>query len=802
MQGGLSPIGDEQMREYERLMAEQAADSTMAYTFDKAFHSQPQSQQSERPKSKPKSGKKKSRGEGGGVVTQLRSDTEAERGESAGSRRSQSAMSNKSNQKKRLPGMKKELTIEERLDIQLQQIMKSKSKLAIAMERVSADMHIKKRDREISKFKRDMAAGLATSHAQREEIIRLENEMKEKDSKMEELKKRNFKLLTKQRTFDEMKSKMRTVENPETQADMELRVKKEIMSKVERTILELKHQKSELQKEVKAEQATNHKANLVISELEKEFKEVTESNAAAEDQVRYVMAEDAKNVARLQEVESQLSQMSDERAQLEASIKEMVEAKLTAEATVESHAEKIKTLEEENSVAQENMKELALQIADLDNTKNNSDRILFEQSKKHAMAAEKVNSLQKEVKALETALNQKNQDAEEEASMARDAVVAKLQTEVNKAKQGKEEIEVALGRLVATQEQKQLEWDAEKKEMEESMEKALRKVEKLPQLQAQLSAAIQEKERLAIAHADVTGKHRILEEGKSAADIAVHKRAELEATITELSTKLATLTKANTEAMRVEGMLKQQVGDLQSEVSELAKAVKSAAAEKAEMSDSMAAKDTVVSKARADLEEQLTTQELLRSEMTGMKFQCEDLQNKLKAERELAVQARSAAERDQEIAKSAQAEAKRLAEEKVEMAEELDALKIQMRALMTNRRASTFEDEELEKCRAIFDHIRKEELKEAEELLATGMPVDLTDEANFTPLMVACQFGQRKLVKALLRRGAAINLQNQNGDTALHCCMPEHEDLAKYLISKGANEGLLNNNNKKYSDPT
>ena len=29
--------------------------------------------------------------------------------------------------------------------------------------------------------------------------------------------------------------------------------------KVERTILELKHNKSELQKEIKAEQATNHK---------------------------------------------------------------------------------------------------------------------------------------------------------------------------------------------------------------------------------------------------------------------------------------------------------------------------------------------------------------------------------------------------------------------------------------------------------------------------------------------------------------------------------------------------------------
>jgi len=580
---------------------------------------------------------------------------------------------------------------------------------------------------------------------------------------------------------------------------MELRVKKEIMTKVERTILELKHNKSELQKEIKAEQATNHKANLVISELERELTEMTESSTAAEDQVAYVMAEDKKKFERLQEVESQLKQMTDERAQLEASIKEEVEARLTAQMQASSFEEKIKKLEEEASVSEENMKELALQIADLDNTKNNSDRILFEQSKKHAMAAERVGSLQKEVKALEVALKQRNDDNEEEAAMARDAVVGKLQSEVQKAKQGKEEIEVALGRLVATQEQKQLVWDSEKKEMEESMEKALRKVEKLPALQSQLSAAIQEKERLAISNADITGKHRVLEDGKSAADIAVHKRREMEQTITEQTASLAALSASTKEADRLEGVLKQQVGDLQGEVAELTRAVDTSAAEKSTMEESMAQKDESVTKARSELEEQLTTQELLRSEMTGIKFQCEDLQKKLKAEREHATAARSSEERAQEVAKNSQTEAQRLAEEKVEMSEELDALKIQMRAMMSNRRNSSFAEEELEKCRAIFDHIRNDEQKEAEELLATGMPCDLTDNAGFTPLMVSCQFGQRKIVKALLRRGAGVGLQIQNGDTALHCCMPDHEDLAKYLISKGAAEDVTNNAGKKWN---
>jgi len=203
---------------------------------------------------------------------------------------------------------------------------------------------------------------------------------------------------------------------------------------------------------------------------------------------------------------------------------------------------------------------------------------------------------------------------------------------------------------------------------------------------------------------------------------------------------------------------------------------------------------------RAELETALTDHELLRSELTGIRFQCEDLQQKLKSEREAAAAERAAVEKHKEAAAAAVAQATRMEGEKEEMAEELDALKVQMRAMMSDRRPSAFTGEDLEKCQVIFDHIRAENTKEAEDLLATGMPVDLTDSASFTPLMVACQFGQRRVVKALLRRGASLNLQNQHGDTALHCCMPDHAELAKYLISKGADEGVRNNNGKKWSE--
>ena len=38
------------------------------------------------------------------------------------------------------------------------------------------------------------------------------------------------------------------------------------------------------------------------------------------------------------------------------------------------------------------------------------------------------------------------------------------------------------------------------------------------------------------------------------------------------------------------------------------------------------------------------------------------------------------------------------------------------------------------------------------------------------------------------------------GDTALHCCMPDHEELAKYLLSKGAEGEAKNNEGKKWNE--
>ena len=84
-------------------------------------------------------------------------------------------------------------------------------------------------------------------------------------------------------------------------------------------------------------------------------------------------------------------------------------------------------------------------------------------------------------------------------------------------------------------------------------------------------------------------------------------------------------------------------------------------------------------------------------------------------------------------------------------------------------------------------------MAEVRKALDGGMPVDTRDKHGNTLLHVACQNGNKKLVKALLRKHADIDATNQNGNTGLHFCfMYAYYGLGEYLISKGANDGLRN----------
>ncbi|CAM9124000.1 unnamed protein product [Heterosigma akashiwo] len=59
--------------------------------------------------------------------------------------------------------------------------------------------------------------------------------------------------------------------------------------------------------------------------------------------------------------------------------------------------------------------------------------------------------------------------------------------------------------------------------------------------------------------------------------------------------------------------------------------------------------------------------------------------------------------------------------------------------------------------------------------------------------MVAAQNGLRGMARLLLRRGADPGARNNRGNTALHFCFGSgHSELGEYLIDKGADDSVLN----------
>ena len=60
-------------------------------------------------------------------------------------------------------------------------------------------------------------------------------------------------------------------------------------------------------------------------------------------------------------------------------------------------------------------------------------------------------------------------------------------------------------------------------------------------------------------------------------------------------------------------------------------------------------------------------------------------------------------------------------------------------------------------------------------------------------LHVACQNGNKVIVKNCLRSGAYINCQNSRGNTPLHYCFAYgYTELGQYLVSKGADDAMRN----------
>jgi ankyrin repeat protein len=80
-----------------------------------------------------------------------------------------------------------------------------------------------------------------------------------------------------------------------------------------------------------------------------------------------------------------------------------------------------------------------------------------------------------------------------------------------------------------------------------------------------------------------------------------------------------------------------------------------------------------------------------------------------------------------------------------------------------------------------------------EELFASGISVHTTDKHGNTCLHIACQNGNKRMVKVCLRWGANINATNKQGQTPLHYCMAyNYQEVSIYLISKGGDDSILN----------
>jgi hypothetical protein len=94
-----------------------------------------------------------------------------------------------------------------------------------------------------------------------------------------------------------------------------------------------------------------------------------------------------------------------------------------------------------------------------------------------------------------------------------------------------------------------------------------------------------------------------------------------------------------------------------------------------------------------------------------------------------------------------------------------------------------------------FRCVRVGRIDELEDLLLSGL-LDVNQERDAsgnTLLIVAAQAGNRRIVKQLIKRGAAMNAQNNKGNTALHYCFAyKHAELAAYLSSKGADDTIPN----------
>jgi len=103
------------------------------------------------------------------------------------------------------------------------------------------------------------------------------------------------------------------------------------------------------------------------------------------------------------------------------------------------------------------------------------------------------------------------------------------------------------------------------------------------------------------------------------------------------------------------------------------------------------------------------------------------------------------------------------------------------------------EELEAERNRMAILAVKNANFSDLETVMDDGVGVECRDEYGNTLILIACQQGNKRMAKFLLRRGAQINQQNLLGNTVLHYCHAyNNNSLFDYMKSKGADDSITN----------
>ena len=99
--------------------------------------------------------------------------------------------------------------------------------------------------------------------------------------------------------------------------------------------------------------------------------------------------------------------------------------------------------------------------------------------------------------------------------------------------------------------------------------------------------------------------------------------------------------------------------------------------------------------------------------------------------------------------------------------------------------------EELAFLQSTFDHARNGDLDAVVQMVDAGVPVNLTNSAGDTLLILAAYHLHADLVRALLERGADPSRVNDKGQTALAAAVfRQHRGIVTDLLQAGADPDL------------